>query len=90
MTVIPNGVDTTRRFNPACRSTGEFRRELGVGQDTAIVLFVGRIAEEKQPEHIAEVAERLCERKDIVFAVVGDGPEKRSFERLIAARGLTM
>ena len=87
--VIPNGIDTARVFDPAQHPSGTFRSAYGIAQDAAIVLFFGRIAMEKQPMHIVEVAERLRGRSDIVFAVVGDGAERPALECAIAERGLT-
>ncbi len=87
--VIPNGVDTADTFDAERQVTGIFRRQIAVRDDVAIVLFFGRIAAEKQPMHVLEVAERLRDRQDIVFAVVGDGAEKPALEAAVAARGLT-
>lgn len=87
--VIPNGIDTAGTFNPESCARGAFRRELGIGGDVAIVLYYGRLAEEKQPLHIVAVAERLRERSDIAFVLLGDGSQKLAVEKGISARGLT-
>jgi glycosyltransferase involved in cell wall biosynthesis len=71
------GVDTLQ-FNPARRSTG-WRRWLGGGDDTTIVLHVGRLAAEKNVDVLAEAwaaaHERLGQRATFVLA--GEGPEAR-------------
>jgi glycosyltransferase involved in cell wall biosynthesis len=87
--VIPNGIDTAGTFNPRGASRGAFRRELGIGREVTIVLYYGRMAVEKQPMHVVDVAERLRERSDIAFILLGDGSQTSVVQRAISARGLT-
>ena len=86
--VIPNGVDTQVALDPARHPRGSFRQTIGVGDDVAMVLFFGRIADEKQPLHIVEVAELLRARDDIRFVVIGDGPEKPELLEVVSERDL--
>lgn len=71
------GVDT-KRFHPGRRSAG-WRRWLAGGDDTAIVLHVGRLAREKNIDVLADswraAHERLGQRATFVLA--GEGPETR-------------
>ena len=71
------GVDTTH-FHPGRRSAG-WRRWLAGGDDTAIVLHVGRLAPEKNIDVLAEswraAHEGLGQRASFVLA--GEGPETR-------------
>jgi glycosyltransferase involved in cell wall biosynthesis len=71
------GVDT-KHFHPGRRSAG-WRRWLAGGDDTAIVLHVGRLAPEKNIDVLAEswriAHERLGQRATFVLA--GEGPETR-------------
>lgn len=71
--VLPRGVDTAL-FNPAHRSPG-LRRQWGLADTDLAVLYVGRIAAEKNI-HEALSAFRRIERSrpDARFIVVGDGP----------------
>ena len=75
------GVDTVH-FHPVRRSAA-WRRWLAGGDDTAIVLHVGRLAPEKNIDVLAEAwsaaRERLGQRATFVLA--GEGPETR---RLLA------
>ncbi len=77
------GVDTTH-FHPAKRSVG-WRRWLAGGDDTAIVLHVGRLAPEKNIDILAEswiaARERLGQRATFVLA--GEGPETRRLLTLL-------
>ncbi len=86
--VIPNGIDTANTFNPNIGARGAFRRELGIGADVAIVLYYGRMSLEKQPMQVVDVAERLRDRSDIAFVLLGEGPETSAVGKAISARRL--
>jgi len=75
------GVDTTH-FNPGRRSVG-WRRWLAGGDDTAIVLHVGRLAPEKNIDVLADawIAARERVGQRATFVIAGEGPERR---RLLA------
>lgn len=68
----------TKHFHPGRRSAG-WRRWLAGGDNTAIVLHVGRLAPEKNIDVLAEswraAHERLGQRATFVLA--GEGPETR-------------
>jgi glycosyltransferase involved in cell wall biosynthesis len=86
--VIPNFIDTAVEFDPAKHATGSLKREIGLPDATSVVLFFGRLAMEKQPLHIVEVADLMRSRSDVAFVLLGDGPEKRKVEDEVARRGL--
>jgi glycosyltransferase involved in cell wall biosynthesis len=71
------GVDTAH-FTPTRRSAG-WRRWLAGGDDTVVVLHVGRLAPEKNIDVLAEAwtvaRERVGQRA--TFVIAGDGPERR-------------
>jgi len=71
------GVDTAH-FHPAKRSAG-WRRWLAGGDDTAIVLHVGRLAPEKNIGVLAEawIAARERVGQRATFVLAGEGPETR-------------
>jgi glycosyltransferase involved in cell wall biosynthesis len=70
-----------RRFSPAKRS-GELRESWGAGDDDPVVIYVGRIAEEKNI-HLAARAFREIHRvrPEARFVLVGDGPARESLEK---------
>lgn len=77
------GVDTTL-FHPGRRSVG-WRRWLAGGDDTAIVLHVGRLAAEKNIDVLAEAwtAAREHARQRATFVLAGEGPETRRLVTLL-------
>ena len=87
--VIPNGIETDHTFNPSNSARGALRRELGIDDGVAVVLYLGRLSREKQPMHVVEVAERMRGRSDIVFVLQGDGPEIQPLQKAISIRRLT-
>ena len=71
------GVDT-KHFHPVRRSPG-WRRWLAGGDDSAIVLHVGRLAAEKNIDVLAEAWSAARERvgQRATFVLAGEGPEAR-------------
>ncbi|MCS7084341.1 MAG: glycosyltransferase [Aquificaceae bacterium] len=70
MSVFKRGVDT-ELFNPSKRVSGFWKSKLGLSQNSKVVLFVGRVSQEKGIDTFLEVARRL---QFATFIVVGDGP----------------
>lgn len=67
------GVDVDK-FNPAYRAM-QYRRNLGIPDGTAVLLWVGRLVPEKRPDIFAHVVRRLHNRGLKFHAlVVGAGP----------------
>jgi glycosyltransferase involved in cell wall biosynthesis len=78
--VLGRGVDHGR-FDPARRSAA-LRREWGACDDDLVVLYVGRLAPEKNVE-LAVAAYRAMQRErlGLRFVVVGDGPLRAALGR---------
>ncbi|MEN3034126.1 MAG: glycosyltransferase [Aquificaceae bacterium] len=70
MSVFKRGVDT-ELFNPSKRVEGFWSKKLGINPNTRVVLFVGRVSQEKGIDTVLEVAKRL---NSVAFVIVGDGP----------------
>ena len=71
---IPNGIDTDR-FSPVSpERKRELKRELGVRADL-LVLYVGRLSEEKDPGLLLEAWSKLRIREgEAQLVLLGDGP----------------
>jgi glycosyltransferase involved in cell wall biosynthesis len=90
MSVIPNGVDTTR-FAPLDRR--EARRRLGLPVDRPLLVAVGRLSPRKGFQRVIRVLPDLLRRHTrLTFAIVGGGAvdedNRKALERLVAALGL--
>ncbi|AVM68008.1 hypothetical protein C3V36_01235 [Lachnospiraceae bacterium oral taxon 500] len=57
--------------------------------DKKIILYIARLNKEKRPLLMLEIAKQLIKiRRDIVFLVVGDGPEFNKMQKFIAKEKL--
>ena len=78
VTLVPNGVDTAM-FDPDADGT-QVRREFGL-DERFVVLYAGAYGLANDLGIVLQAADRLRERTDIAFALVGDGKEKRNLMR---------
>jgi glycosyltransferase involved in cell wall biosynthesis len=82
LAVVGRGVDTGL-FNPARRSL-ELRRSWDVLDDEPVVLYVGRVAAEKNLRLANRAFQRIREyQPDARMVWVGDGPERRRLEKAL-------
>lgn len=76
------GVDNNI-FKPENRDM-EWRRSLGVQDNEILVSFVSRLVWEKDLNTVAETAKKIQKsQKQIRFLIVGDGPARKEFEKMI-------
>ncbi|WP_006788186.1 glycosyltransferase family 4 protein [Thiorhodospira sibirica] len=79
--VLARGVDT-QLFSPQRRDAG-LRHAWGVDEHTLVVMYVGRLAAEKNLSLAVESFRLLqLKRPEARFVLVGDGPELRELKRL--------
>jgi glycosyltransferase involved in cell wall biosynthesis len=84
--VLQRGVDTEAR-HPRFADPGMRARMLGGNpDDRTLLVYVGRLAAEKQIQLLAPL---LRGRDDVALAVVGDGPYRAELERAFAGTATT-
>jgi 1,2-diacylglycerol 3-alpha-glucosyltransferase len=84
--VVPNGVDVDR-FRPGL--DGRPVRERHGLEDGEVLLYVGRVAPEKDVGFLIEAFPRILERRsDMRLLLVGTGPSLGRFERVVEKMGL--
>lgn len=71
LTVVENGVDTTR-FGPDDQARSALRRELGIGADARLIGTVGRQERVKNPELLMRAVAPLL-GPDVHLVLAGDG-----------------
>jgi O-antigen biosynthesis protein len=74
---IPNGIDSSSKYNKAFYDRSAIRNNLGIEPDEIVCLFVGRLSEEKNPNVFVGAAKTLISSKkyqNLKFYVIGDGP----------------
>jgi glycosyltransferase involved in cell wall biosynthesis len=86
---MPNPVDT-EQFCPAPKAVRAIMREqLGVDAGAEVILFVGRLAPEKELASLIEAFSRVAKQRNRAHLVlVGDGPLRLALDALVEQRGL--
>ncbi len=79
--VIKTGVDI-EKFSPRFRSS-VLRRKWGACESTTVMLYVGRVSQEKEIQVLIDAYIQLKQNSDkkAKLVIVGDGPERERLER---------
>jgi alpha-1,6-mannosyltransferase len=83
---IDLGVDTSV-FQPCSGSKDALRKTLGLPTDKNVLIYVGRLAPEKNVQTLFAAFQLLQSRGDCHLLVVGDGTQRSQVERLIKRTG---
>lgn len=84
ISVIPTGIPEPRSFN-----RDEVRREFGVAPHRKILLYTGRVAQEKNLTTLLEAASLVFKSDpETEFWIVGDGPASTDLKSLARAMGV--
>ena len=84
--VIPTGI-SSESF--ACGDGAAFRARHGIPPDRPLMLYVGRVAYEKNVQFLIDVVEATRRSlPDILLVIAGEGPARGALERDVARRGL--
>ena len=80
--VINNGIDQ-RKFSPG-KSFKNIRKELGIAEDTLLVLFIARFTRQKQPLTLIKAfLQAVAAVPNMHLLMVGDGDEKEAALELV-------
>ncbi len=80
----------TQAFSPDPESGRKVRRQLGIRPGVPLLVYAGRLCEQKQPRVFAAVMNELQVRElDFVCLVAGDGEERRWLRSYLRRRRLT-
>ncbi|MBP3038864.1 glycosyltransferase family 4 protein [Bacillaceae bacterium Marseille-Q3522] len=86
--VIPTGIDLNRfKQSPAPERQRAIRKQLGIPEENQILLYVGRLAKEKNLEELLQYHAN-CAIENLTFLIVGDGPYRDTLERTTWALGI--
>lgn len=83
---FPNWSETSR-FHNVSRDPQLLHR-LGIEPDKRVLLYSGNIGEKQGLESVIEAAQRLAQRPELVFLVVGEGAGKARLLAMSQQRGL--
>jgi glycosyltransferase involved in cell wall biosynthesis len=85
--VIPTGIDLDAWREP---QAADPRPALGLGADQAMLLFVGRLAFEKNIDLLIDMFQQvLKQRPDACLVLAGEGPAEKRLRRKVEQMGLT-
>jgi glycosyltransferase involved in cell wall biosynthesis len=87
ISVIPNGVEFSI-VDPATFDSQSVRKHYGFSDET-IVAYVGGLGVAHGLMTMIDSAERLCGHDDILFVLVGDGPQRHELEQAVRDRCLS-
>ncbi len=77
------------RWSPNYQSRAKVREELKIKQDTPVILYAGRLCQQKQPKVFAQVMKQLRERQcEFLALVAGDGEERAWLEKYVSRQRL--
>ena len=83
ISVIPSGIDIERFFeeNVEKDKVDKIKKKYGITKEDFTIIFVGRLAPEKNIEFLLKAQQKLVEEKinNIKLLIVGDGPEKENY-----------
>ncbi len=81
--VIPTGIDLSRfSARDTIEQKNKLKKVLGIPKDNKVILYLGRISQEKNIEEIMDYLDRYMNRYgNVSFLVVGDGPYKSALEK---------
>ena len=83
--IIPTGIEVERFFkeNVKQEDIDSLRETLNISRKDFVILFVGRIAQEKNIVFLIESHKELIKKhNNIKLIIVGDGPDKDEYEEL--------
>ena len=86
--VIPTGIDLDRFNIPIDMvQKQELRKKIGIPEKNKVLIYVGRLAKEKNLEEILSFLPRLKD-DNITLLIVGDGPHRNVLERYVDKLGI--
>lgn len=89
--IIPTGIEVDRFFfeNIQTKELNELRKQLKLSKKDFVLLFVGRLAEEKNVEFLIESHVEIIKKyPNAKLMIVGDGPDKEKYEEYVKTLGL--
>jgi N-acetyl-alpha-D-glucosaminyl L-malate synthase BshA len=83
--VVPNFIDTKKYDNPY----SDCERELIANEDEKIITHISNIRKVKRVDNVIEIFDRIQQKMPAKLVIVGEGPEKKSLEKLCQKKGIT-
>ncbi|MBC1470454.1 glycosyltransferase family 4 protein [Listeria seeligeri] len=89
MYTIPTGTDISSFAPVEKQLIAELKKSLGIGAEDAVILSLGRIAQEKNIDAIINaMPEVLLKEPNAKLVIVGDGPVRKDLEKIVENKNL--
>ena len=87
--IVPTGLDASRFYkeNSDKLKVTRLRRYLGYKRKDFVILFVGRLAQEKNVTFLFDIIEKT-KNKNVKLLIVGYGPDEDKYKKEVKERGL--
>lgn len=88
--IVPTGIEIERFYkeNISSAAINKLKKDLGFSKKDFVLIFVGRLAEEKNVEFLLSVVKKLYKNySHLKLLVVGDGPDKEKYEKISKDNG---
>ena len=81
--IVPTGIDSKRFYleNMDLKKLEETRKSLKYKKNDFVIVFVGRMAQEKNVEFLLNMMTKV-KNKNIKLMIIGDGPDKEKYEEI--------
>lgn len=89
MYTIPTGTDISSFAPVEKQQIADLKKSLGIGTEDAVILSLGRIAQEKNIDAIINaMPEVLLKEPNAKLVIVGDGPVRKDLEQIVENKNL--
>ncbi len=82
--IIPTGIEVDRFYkeNLNEKKVNELKKKYNIKRGDFTLIFVGRIAEEKNIPYIIDVAADIAkDKKNLKLIIIGDGPDREKYQK---------
>jgi len=88
--IVPTGIDTERfkKEKTSPEQTSKLKKELGIKKDDFVILYVGRLAKEKNIDLLIEGQTKINSKKS-KLVIVGSGPDYEHYINLAEKLGVS-
>lgn len=90
--IVPTGIEVERFFkeNGNLKKVDNLRKSLKLSKRDVVIIFVGRLAEEKNVEFLINAQKDLINKiPNLKLLIVGDGPDKEKFKGMCDKLGIS-
>ncbi|MBR2840482.1 MAG: glycosyltransferase [Bacilli bacterium] len=88
--IIPTGIEIDRfyRENTGSKKLSSLKKKYNIKKNDFVLVFVGRIAEEKNVPFIIDVMSQMISTyHSLKMLIIGDGPDKENYEKYSKSKG---